>query len=296
MASTARRHPENVAGPWYVDTACIDCDASRQCAPSVFGIASDGSSIVVKQPETVEEVQAAVRALAICPTGSIGFEGVKPSLEGVFPWELDGGVYLAGYNSSASFGANSFFVQRPEGNLLVDSPRWVPALAKRIDALGGIADILLTHKDDVAHAEDYAKRFGARVWIHEDDLHAAPFASHILHGRDKTFLRDRLVALPVPGHTRGSVVYLLEDRYLFTGDSLCWSRAKQDLWAFKRQCWYSWEAQARSLARVAELDFEWVLAGHGDRWSAPAAWMKDAVQRLVRRMQDGDRTLDADEW
>jgi glyoxylase-like metal-dependent hydrolase (beta-lactamase superfamily II) len=33
---------------------------------------------------------------------------------------------------------------------------------------------------------------------------------------------DRLLAIPVPGHTKGSVAYLYDYRCLFTGDTLAW--------------------------------------------------------------------------
>lgn len=39
------------------------------------------------------------------------------------------------------------------GNILVDSPRYNPILAKRIEELGGVRHIFLTHKDDVGDHE-----------------------------------------------------------------------------------------------------------------------------------------------
>jgi glyoxylase-like metal-dependent hydrolase (beta-lactamase superfamily II) len=97
-------------------------------------------------------------------------------------------------------------------------------------------------------------------------------------------LRPGLLAIPVPGHTKGSVVYLLEERYLFTGDSLAWSEERKDLAAFRDACWYSWETLTQSLAELAAYRFEWVLPGHG--WSAqlPAEEMKQRLRRLVQRM------------
>jgi glyoxylase-like metal-dependent hydrolase (beta-lactamase superfamily II) len=287
MAQPSRRHPGNVPGPWFVDDTCINCDASRQCAPELFG-EQGGQAVVVRQPSTEEEVVAATRAMLICPTASIGVVGARPPTEGLFPMELDGGVYLCGFNSPKSFGANSFFVVRKEGNLLVDSPRFVGPLVKRFESLGGVQDILLTHADDVADADRYAAHFGARVWIHEADRHAAPYATSLLRGVGPTTLREGLVALPVPGHTRGSVMFLLEERYLFTGDSLYWSRELQRLFAFRRQCWYSWEEQIESLARLVDsVRFEWVLSGHGGRHHAPYEELRASLAALIEYMRNG---------
>lgn len=289
MANRAERHPENVEGAWFVDTTCIDCDAARQCAPTIFGVAEDGKAVVIRQPETAEEVAGATRALLACPTGSIGAEGVELD-SSVLPEELEDGVFYCGFNSRDSFGANSFFVAREGGNLLVDSPRWTPHLVRDFEERGGIDHVLLTHRDDVADAERYAEHFSARVWIHEQERDAAPFASDVIAGEDPVDVGPALTAIPVPGHTRGSVAFLLEERFLFTGDSLHWSRIEQDLGAFPGACWYSWEAQTRSLERLAGYRFEWVLAGHGDRQKRPADEMRSRLLALTARMKNDEVT------
>jgi glyoxylase-like metal-dependent hydrolase (beta-lactamase superfamily II) len=283
MAKEQRRHLANAQGPWFVDDSCIDCDTSRQCAPALFGIV-DGQSVVVRQPETEDEIVAATRAMLACPTASIGVIGPKPRTAGLFPELIEGGVHYCGYNSPRSFGANAFFARREGGNLLIDAPRWVPELARRIEDLGGIEHVLLTHQDDVADADRYADHFGARVWIHEADRQAAPFATDVITGHGEAAITPDLLVIPVPGHTRGSVVYLLEQRFLFSGDSIHWSREQADLSAFHEQCWFSWEEQARSLARLLDHRFEWVLAAHGERRRAGAAEMRERLRALVARM------------
>ena len=284
MAQIDHRHPANVPGAWFVDTTCINCDVSRQCAPWMFA-ETDGQSVVVRQPATPDEVREASRALLACPTASIGVTGEKPDMEGLFPEPLGDDVFYCGFTSQDSFGANSYFARRPGGNLLFDSPRFVPPLVRAFEAAGGLAHVLLTHQDDVADARRYAERFGARVWIHEDDRRAAPFASDLLRGLEPAAVTPTLLAIPVPGHTRGSVVFLLEQRFLFTGDSLYWSRRKARLSAFRDACWYSWEEQTRSLARLVAHPFEWVLPGHGNRaHGAPDEWRRQ-LQSLVAEMQ-----------
>lgn len=292
MANPERKHPQNVPGPWFVDDTCIDCDASRQCAPDIFGHVGN-QSVVIRQPETEDELARAARALLICPTASIGLTGPKPTFDGLFPWEIDGGVHLCGFNSPKSYGANSYFVRRDSGNILVDAPRFVRRLMHRLEDLGGIADIFLTHRDDIADAAQYAEHFDARVWIHEDDRDAAPFASDILRGSERQRVRSDVLAIPVPGHTKGSVMFLLDDRYLLTGDSLYWSRTRGELSAARSVCWYSWEEQTRSLEGLLDLRFEWVLAGHGDRHQAAPEVMQASLARLVERMKQSDDPTDS---
>jgi glyoxylase-like metal-dependent hydrolase (beta-lactamase superfamily II) len=290
MANPRRRHPGNAPGAWFVDDTCIDCDASRQCAPALFG-ELDGQSVVIRQPVSGDERVAAARAMLACPTGSIGTSELPADLDRLYPQELEDGVFYCGYNAQSSYGANAFFAVRPAGNFMVDSPRFVGRLVRALEDRGGIAHILLTHRDDVADAERFARHFGAEVWIHQADAGAARFADHRFAGR--TEIAPGLVALPAPGHTRGSAVFHLEDRFLFTGDSLHYSRTRGELGAFPSVCWYSWEEQTRSLAVLVDLRFEWVLAGHGDRHRASADWMRASLERLVIAMESGDPSIDA---
>lgn len=292
MAKAARRRPGNAPGPWFVDDTCIDCDTCRQVAPDVFADLG-GQSAVRHQPASPGESRAAARALLACPTGSIGTTAALPDPALLYPLELDDGVFYCGYNARDSFGASAFFARRAGGNLLIDSPRFTAHLRRALEDAGGVADVLLTHRDDVADAARWAAHFGARVWIHEDDADAAPFATDLVRGLEPAELRPNLRAVPVPGHTRGSVVFHLDDRFLFTGDSLHFSRQRRELSAFRDACWYSWREQAGSLERLLPLPFEWVLPGHGDRHHAPAGWMRSSLRRLVDRMRGGGPWQDA---
>src|SRR6185436_3763580 len=74
MANPKKRVPENVPGDFFVDSTCIDCDACRQIAPTVFGEAAE-TSFVRAQPSSSSDRRQALRALLACPTGSIGCVG-----------------------------------------------------------------------------------------------------------------------------------------------------------------------------------------------------------------------------
>ena len=75
MATLLDRVPQNVAGKYYVDTTCIDCDQCRAIAPELFGRTEDGMSFLLKQPATAEEIASAEEAVSSCATGSIGTDG-----------------------------------------------------------------------------------------------------------------------------------------------------------------------------------------------------------------------------
>ena len=76
MAERTERLNENVKGPYYVDSTCIDCDMCRSTAPDFFRRDEEiGMSVVYRQPDTETGRELAEEALHDCPTGSIGSDG-----------------------------------------------------------------------------------------------------------------------------------------------------------------------------------------------------------------------------
>ena len=67
MADRALALPSNVPGDFFVDSTCIDCDACRIFAPTVFSDASD-QSFVFHQPANDKEMPDAQKVLVSCPT------------------------------------------------------------------------------------------------------------------------------------------------------------------------------------------------------------------------------------
>ena len=76
MADIANRYPENIAGAYYVDNQCIDCDLCRETAPNSFKLNDDGGySFVYKQPDSPEDQKLAKEAMEGCPVEAIGSNG-----------------------------------------------------------------------------------------------------------------------------------------------------------------------------------------------------------------------------
>ncbi|MBD2114318.1 MULTISPECIES: MBL fold metallo-hydrolase [Cyanophyceae] len=288
MAHLTARRPQNVEGDLYVDSSCIDCDTCRWMVPDVF-TREAGQSAVVHQPETAAERLAALQALLACPTASIGTveppKGMKAA-QASFPIPVTDNIYHCGYHSEKSYGAASYFIQRPEGNVLVDSPRFAAPLVKQLEALGGVRYLYLTHQDDVADHQQFHDRFGCDRILHVDDIGSSTASVEIqIQGTDSVELALDLTIIPVPGHTKGHTVLLYDNRVLFTGDHLAWSVRLHQLHAFRSVCWYSWPEQIKSMERLAAYDFEWVLPGHGRRHHADKATMHQHMQKCLDWMK-----------
>jgi ferredoxin len=249
MAHLTQRCPQNVNGDFYVDTTCIDCDTCRWMAPDTYSRV-DEQSVVYHQPTDAKERLQAMQALLACPTASIGTVE-KPidikTAQQSFPILVSENVYHCGYHAENSYGAASYLIQRSEGNVLVDSPRFAPPLVKQLEAMGGVRYLYLTHQDDVADHQKFHDHFGCERILHRDDISEDTQTVEIqLSGSEPVELAADLLIIPVPGHTKGHTVLLYDHKFLFTGDHLAWSESLHQLIAFRNVCWYSWTELVRS--------------------------------------------------
>ncbi|MEO0432808.1 MAG: MBL fold metallo-hydrolase [Cyanobacteria bacterium J06656_5] len=286
MAQLKARRPENVDGDFFVDTSCIDCDTCRWMAPDVFGRDGDMSAVHT-QPTTSEQRVQALKALLSCPTASIGTVSAPRDIKQVqadLPDLVEANVYHCGYHSEKSYGAASYLIQRPEGNILIDSPRFTPPLVKQLEAMGGVKYLYLTHRDDVADHAKFQQHFDCTRILHADDITPDTQSVEIqLQGHAPHQLTDDITIIPVPGHSKGHTVLLYQARFLFTGDHLAWSVYLGHLYGFRRFCWYSWAEQVKSMQRLTDYSFEWVLPGHGRRFHSNT--MAKELQTCIEWMQ-----------
>ncbi|MEB3225847.1 MAG: MBL fold metallo-hydrolase [Synechococcus sp.] len=279
MATQHQRRSQNVPGDFYVDSSCIDCDTCRWLSPEIFN-RQDQQSAVYHQPQNSSQRRSALQALLACPTASIGIETPPEDLAAVqeeFPLPIVENIFYCGYHSRKSFGAASYFIQHPEGNILVDSPRFQPALVKQLEALGGVQYLFLTHRDDVADHQKFHDHFGCDRLLHRADLQEKTQEVEIvLEGTEPIpFLSDCLI-IPVPGHTEGHMVLLYRNQYLFTGDHLAFSARLGHLIGFRNHCWYSWTKQIESMKKLPPYPIRWILPGHGRRYhTAPEQLYQD---------------------
>lgn len=76
MANPGDKLSENVAGRYYVDVQCIDCDVCRVTAPANFQRdEAKGYSYVFRQPANPDEETRCQEAMDSCPVEAIGADG-----------------------------------------------------------------------------------------------------------------------------------------------------------------------------------------------------------------------------
>jgi glyoxylase-like metal-dependent hydrolase (beta-lactamase superfamily II)/ferredoxin len=283
MANLQNAVPENVPGEFFVDRTCIDCGTCRQLDPATFAEADD-YSYVHHQPHTQEEARLALQALVCCPTGSIGTISANRAKEVIadFPLRIEENVFYNGFTSPKSYGASSYFIQHPEGNWLIDSPKFLPNLVRQFESMGGVRYLFLTHSDDVGEAERYAGHFGATRIIHRQEAWAQPETELIVEGFEPLAVSPEFTVIPTPGHTRGSCCLLYKNWALFTGDHLWWEPEAERL-AMPTHYYWNQREQVASSRKLREFRFEWILPGHGDRVKLEPAQLQTAMDDMIQR-------------
>eukprot|EP01026_Neomeris_dumetosa_P059976 TRINITY_DN5624_c0_g1_i9.p1 TRINITY_DN5624_c0_g1~~TRINITY_DN5624_c0_g1_i9.p1 ORF type:complete len:347 (+),score=23.27 TRINITY_DN5624_c0_g1_i9:56-1096(+) len=267
--------PENVQGDFYVDSTCIDCDTCRWMAPDIFDRVHMQSA-VVKQPQSAERRKRAMQALISCPTYSIHMKQQHPGelqeerKEIPIPVEGVQGIYHAGYHSEQTFGGAAWLVLRQNGGaVMIDVPRFDRPLVKKIEDMGGISFIVVTHRDDIGEHDKWAKHFNAQRIIHETELEKSPYideAERLLQGPGPWYVDEDedLQIIHVPGHTEGSIVlYNKSQKTIFTGDHLGLSGQTQQLTIFPRYNRFGKYMQLASVAKLLNLEVTQILPGHG---------------------------------
>jgi len=287
LANKKRAIAANVDGQFFVDDTCINCGVSRHFAPTIFGDTGT-HAYVKKQPQNEAEILAAMQALLACPSASIGTQDKLDlsTAKNSFPLPLAKDIYINGFNHQDSYGAHSYFIVSSNGNWLVDSPRFTSHLIDKIEAMGGIRYILLTHRDDVCDAPRYAKHFGAERIIHLYDSDAQKDAEIILQGDSVHCFGEGEIHF-TPGHTRGHIILLWQSMFLFTGDHYAWLEDENRFGSFRDACWYSWEKQIESVQKMAAFqDVEWVFPGHGKWGKVKKGQFPKIIRRSVELMRN----------
>ena len=306
MNSLREPRKENVLGGpgLYVDSTCIDCDTCRWLQPNFFTRKGDQSA-VYKQPQTREERLEALKAVTACPTGSIAMKEATPEERKIardsFPLPIEGvenTYYL--YGSRYTFGCAAYLVVRPNGeSVMFDCPRFNEKLAKSIEKLtgvGGVKYLVMSHRDDVAGHDKWAKRLGCKRILHQADVSSSQKTDEVeIQLTDEAFGEngkgfweldaDGLKVISVRGHTRGSIaLYDTKTLALFTGDHVMGRRITGRLGAGSRYNQDSWQRQIDNVAKLEEIEFRAVLPGHG----RPMFWdnEKDRIQSVRMAVED----------
>ena len=138
----------------------IGCDTCRELSPKFYKLNPEGKganpfggkSEVYHLPQSDQDWTDYLKAELSCPVFAI-HSGKKP--KGALakakhdlptPFLDTKDIFFMGWTDSNTAGCWSYLITRPSGNVMVDVPRYNGALANRLQELGGIKYILMTHR------------------------------------------------------------------------------------------------------------------------------------------------------
>lgn len=223
-------------------------------------------------------------------------------------------VFLAGVPSKKLFGGASFLIlgggNGKDKNMLIDTPECDEALVEYLKKRGGLDYVVFTHRDHIACHREWKQAFpDVQRVMHADDFSddTQEFEVKLQGSGDSGSSSSRTAPLVCslpgweeeiqlihgPGHTPGSIFVVYKNIYLFTGDSLHYSRVEGHLVGFRLQCWESWSRQQASWEALLHrpVSFLHVLPGHGEphRFASvkDARASLEACIRWAKQIPDG---------
>ena len=126
--------------------------------------------------------------------------------------------------SCGRYDNNAYVIVSPDTNegIIIDAPMEPEVLLQ--EALNiDVKYILITHRhqDHLAGLSTIREKTGALIGVHGEDAEALPMeADFLLKDQDNIVVANiNMTVLHTPGHTPGSVCYLVEDN-IFSGDTL----------------------------------------------------------------------------
>ena len=75
-------------------------------------------------------------------------------------------------------------------------------------------------RGDVADHALFHQKFGCERVMHADDGARSLGVETVIEGEEEVSLDSDIVVIPTPGHTRGHIVFLYQQKFLFTGDDV----------------------------------------------------------------------------
>ena len=123
-----------------------------------------------------------------------------------------------------SFGTNSYIIkcQKTQKGVLIDAPAEADKIFKQLEGID-LNYIFLTHDhmDHVGALSELRQKLGVPLAAHPLDAESLPLPmeTSLSDGDILSIGELKIKALHTPGHTPGSLCFLLRD-YLFSGDTL----------------------------------------------------------------------------
>lgn len=164
-----------------------------------------------------------------------------------------------------TLGGTAYLIILENSNLLIDCPAWDDTTLNFLQNQGGVASLLITHRDGIGKAQAIQEALGCAIAIQEQEAYLLPGASVTLFQHSAT-LTPQTRAIWTPGHTPGSacLYYAGFGGVLFTGRHLL-PTPQTALSLVKTAKTFHWPRQLQSARSLLEQftpeTLSWVCPG-----------------------------------
>ncbi len=145
-----------------------------------------------------------------------------------------------------TLGGTAYFIVEAD-NILVDSPAWNDANRTFLEAQGGVAWLVLTHRGSIGKALEIQQAFGCQILIQEQEAYLLPGVTVTTFEQTFTLTPESRL-LWTPGHSPGSAC-LYHSRFggvLFSGRHLL-PNPQGHLLPLRTSKTFHWRRQLQSL-------------------------------------------------
>ncbi len=151
-----------------------------------------------------------------------------------------------------TLGGTAYFLQHPQGNILIDSPPWRSTTADFLQAQGGVSHLLISHRGGMAQVSAWQEALGCQVWVQEQEAYLVPGVTVHTFQDDANPIAE-VRGLWVPGHSPGSTCWYWPHQggILFTGRHLLADRHGNPQPLYTRKTFH-WPWQLEQVRRICE--------------------------------------------
>jgi len=199
---------------------------------------------------------------------------MKKVREDIYTWSQ--------FNEEKQLDFNGLYLKTARKSVLIDPPPMGEADMEEVESLGKPHRIYLTNKHHTRNSEEFRRRWGSHVYIHEDDK---PLMEIPVDGTfsDGELLEEELEAVRIPdAKTPGECAfYWKKNGVLILGDALI-GKPEGSLSMLPDEKFKDPVAARHGLSVLRGLDFEKLFVGDGSSIFSNA---KQALDEFLRQIQ-----------
>lgn len=151
-----------------------------------------------------------------------------------------------------TLGGTAYLIVRKDGNLLIDCPAWDENVRSFLEAQGGVAKLLITHRGGMGKVREIQEGLGCEVIVQEQEAYLLPNMA-VTSFQENLLIAPGIQVIWTSGHSPGSACVHSADfgGVLFSGRHLL-PDAQGDPVPLRAAKTFHWNRQIRNVRKLLE--------------------------------------------